>query len=1201
MTAAQSPVRENDPPPSGVATAAKTDKTHDATQGQSDDSVVRASGSIAFATLISRITGFLRTILTAAILGGAVASSFQAAYSLPSMVSQVVLEAVLTAIIIPVLVRAESEDEDKGQGFTDRIFTLALTTLSIATIIAVACAPLLTLLNLGEGKVNRDLSTAFAYLLLPEVLFYGMSALFIAILNMRGAFKPGAWAPVLNNVVQISTLVAFLVVPGEITLDPVRLSDPKILVLGVGTTLGVVLQCLILVPAMRKAGVRLRLRWGLDARLKKFGAMAGAIVMYVAVLQVGFFITYRIASAAAEWAVAVYAYHWQLLQLPYGVLGVTILTTIMPRLSRNAAADDTEAVVDDMSLATRLTMVSLVPVVAYMTFFGGAIALTLFNFGRFEEAPELGMLLTWGAFTLIPYSMTLVQLRVFYAREDAWTPTFMTVGITVVKVALSYLGPVLFDDPARIAAWLAFSNGVGYFVGAIVGHLLLRRRLGAFRMTNVGRTIVPTLVASVVCMAVVWAVAEFSGLGPAALRNGPLTSAAYVGFTAIIGLGMVYTALTLARVPDVVSVGLAVRRVLGRVIPRLAPPARTQAEADERPLLTVEVGGTPEGGGVPYAGQVEVLQRYDDSTASWQTYSVHSGGAVGRLGSAAAPEPRSLRHRMKGGTAMNGAPHGPRRDSGDPAAGRSGEPASGRGAIAPGQQPTDIDPPEPVFRGPRLVPGASVAGGRYRLLSRHGGARGLQFWQARDLNLDRDVALTFVDAEQRAPRPAVGERPSVRGAGPQSVLSRTLRLGRIDSPGLARVLDVVRGSSGGIVVSEWVPGSPLAAVTPTHPSPVAAARAVRGLAKAAESAHRAGVPLSVDHPDRIRISVDGNAVLAFPGSLEGDGNETDVRGIGAVLYALLTARWPLAPSASRLATSTTDDEDRQVGGIPIAHPAKDSTVPANPRTENPAIPYEIAEVAWRALAGEGGIRTAAAIAHVLDQVSVADDRTELIPAARPTGAAVAPAGRPRETSPAESRRHTKKAAITVGAILLAVLLVAATLVFLLSDGDESRNNPGTFFGGSSSTEAPKSNTPALAAFTDVRLVPSGSEPTANLTNIISGRAPAWRTFNYRGDPAFGGEKTGTGVLLILREPTAVTAVTIRTPTPGIDVEIRSMPSEDAGFSGSTRLAQSRLTQESTTLAVSTGPIRHVLIWITTLSQVSDGSYQAGITQVTATA
>ena len=242
---------------------------------------MRTGGSIALATLISRITGFVRTVLLVGTLGGAVSSAFQAAYVLPNMIAEVVLGAVLTAIVIPVLVRAEAEDPDRGEGFVNRIYTLTLVILSIATIGALIAAPVLTWMNVGsDSQVNRPLTTALAYLLLPEILFYGLSALFMAILNVKNVFRPGAWAPVLNNVVQIATLVLYYLMPGELTVNPVKMTNPQLLVLGIGTTLGVVVQAVILLPYLRRAGVRLRLQWGIDARLRRFGNMAAAIVVF---------------------------------------------------------------------------------------------------------------------------------------------------------------------------------------------------------------------------------------------------------------------------------------------------------------------------------------------------------------------------------------------------------------------------------------------------------------------------------------------------------------------------------------------------------------------------------------------------------------------------------------------------------------------------------------------------------------------------------------------------------------------------------------------------------------------------------------------------------------------------------------------------------------------------------------------------------
>lgn len=173
----------------------------------SDAALVSHSWAMAFATLISRITGFARIVLLAAILGAALASSFSVANQLPNLVAALVLEATFTAIFVPVLARAEQDDPDGGAAFVRRLVTLATTLLLGATTLSVLAAPLLVRLMLGTNpQVNEPLTTAFAYLLLPQVLVYGLSSVFMAILNTRNVFGPPAWAPVVNNVVAIATL-----------------------------------------------------------------------------------------------------------------------------------------------------------------------------------------------------------------------------------------------------------------------------------------------------------------------------------------------------------------------------------------------------------------------------------------------------------------------------------------------------------------------------------------------------------------------------------------------------------------------------------------------------------------------------------------------------------------------------------------------------------------------------------------------------------------------------------------------------------------------------------------------------------------------------------------------------------------------------------------------------------------------------------
>lgn len=198
---------------------------------------------MAFATLVSRLTGFARVVLLAAILGAALSSAFSVANQLPNLVAALVLEATFTAIFVPVLARAEQSDPDGGAAFVRRLVTLTTALLIVATALSVAAAPLLVRLMLGRTpQVNEPLTVAFAYLLLPQVLAYGLTSVFMAILNTRNVFGPTAWAPVVNNVVALATLAVYALVPGELSVDPVRMGNAKLLVLAVGTTLGVFAQ-----------------------------------------------------------------------------------------------------------------------------------------------------------------------------------------------------------------------------------------------------------------------------------------------------------------------------------------------------------------------------------------------------------------------------------------------------------------------------------------------------------------------------------------------------------------------------------------------------------------------------------------------------------------------------------------------------------------------------------------------------------------------------------------------------------------------------------------------------------------------------------------------------------------------------------------------------------------------------------------------
>ncbi|MCV7044915.1 murein biosynthesis integral membrane protein MurJ [Mycobacterium frederiksbergense] len=1160
-------------------------------QELSDSAVVSRSWGMALATLVSRLTGFARMVLLALLLGGPLLSSFTVANQLPNLIAALVLEATFTAIFVPILARAERDDPDGGTAFVRRLVTLATALLIVATILSVAAAPLLVDLMLGSDPlVNRPLTTAFAYLLLPQVVFYGLSSVYMAILNTRNVFGPPAWAPVLNNIVAILTLAVYLLVPGELSIDPVEMGNAKLLVLGIGTTLGVVAQALVLILAIRRERISLRPLWGIDDRLKQFGMMALAMVLYVLISQIGLIVGNQIASAASASGPAIYNYTWLILQLPFGIIGVTVLTVVMPRLSRNAAADDGPAVLADLNLATRLTMLTLIPIVAMMTVGGPAIGSALFSYGNFgqTDAGYLGMAISLSAFTLIPYTLVLLQLRVFYARQQPWTPIVLILVITAVKIAASVAVPHLVSDPGMVAGYLGLANGLGFLAGATIGYLVLRANLnppgGKMISLDVVRTILVTIVASMIAGLAAHIVDQLLGLESLTEHGGGLGSLLRLIVLGVIMLPILGGVLWAAKVPDALAVGAAIRRRLPGGASVVTPPP---SRPGDRP--------------VTYSDQSNSHPMRPPRPPAARRYGPHAGIAQQQMpkGPAVSDKPVS-----------GSAPRAGARPESDPESGATtripltpdSRPSAGdfqpdTGGFStrppadyggdPTRAPLGFDPPhEPPLEAAtadediHLIPGATIAAGRYRLLVFHGGPPHLQFWHALDTALDRQVALTFVDPDAVLPDSEL-----------QEILTRTMRLSKVETTGIARVLDVARTGSGGLVVAEWIRGGSLAEVAETSPSPIGGARAIQSLAAAAEAAHRAGVALSIDDPSRVRVSIEGDVVLAFPATLPDATPEDDIRGIGASLYALLINRWPLAESGLH---SGLEAADLNAAGQPV-----------EPQSVDGNIPFQISAAAARAVQEEGGIRSAPTLLNLLQQATAVADRTEFIaPVDEPPAASVARPG-PGGTDPEAAARRRKGMIIGLaagGVVVVVALVVLATVLSRIFgdvggglDRDElGLNNPST------SAEAESGNTVKPVRATVYSPEGEADAPADAGLAIDGNPSTVWPTDTYSDPAPFPGFKNGVGLMLQLPRPTAIASVTLDVSSTGTAVQIRGSDSANpAALEDTTALTDpTPLKRGSNTIEIA-DPVAtpYVLVWISTLGTV-DGKSRSDISEIT---
>jgi putative peptidoglycan lipid II flippase len=530
--------------------------------------ILRAAGTMAVATLVSRITGLLRTMVLVAALGVAlVGDAYNTANTLPNIVYELLLGGVLTSVIVPLLVHAQERDRDGGAGYAQRLSTLAIAALLGVTVVAVLAAPLLTrLYGITDDPEQVELANWLARILLVEIVFYGVGALAQAVLNSRDVFGPPAWAPVLNNVVVIATGLLFIAASGPGELTPATITPGQVWLLGIGTTLGIAVQAGVLLPLLPKAGVPLRPRWGLkNTGLREAGTLALWVIGYVAVSQIGVIVAMRIANAAGragELGSLAFANASLLFQMPYGIIGVALLTALVPRMSRAAARKDVPGVVEDLSLGTRLSALGLLPVTAALVVLGPALGILAFGRGNtsVEDAAGIGTALAVGAFGLLPMAVTLLQLRVFYAMKDARTPTLIQVGMVGIRVPLLVAVPAVVAAE-HVVAGLMLVTSITYVAGWAIGAVALRRRLGPMPLRDTFLPVVRIALVSAVAGGVGWLVLKVTDDLLGTTVAGSLARV-LIG-TVVIG-GVALGGLVVARVPEIRGPLAAVRARTGR-------------------------------------------------------------------------------------------------------------------------------------------------------------------------------------------------------------------------------------------------------------------------------------------------------------------------------------------------------------------------------------------------------------------------------------------------------------------------------------------------------------------------------------------------------------------------------------------------------------------------------------------------------------
>lgn len=467
--------------------------------------LARSGVTMAIGTMASRGTGFLRTVVIAAAIGLSVGDSYNVANTIPNIIYDLLLGGLLTSVVVPLLVQAAHDDADGGEAYAERLVTIVLAVLSIVAVLGVVLAPqIIALYGKDLHPDQRDLATTLARFFLPQVLFYGLGAVFGAILNTRGSFAAPMWAPVLNNLVVITSGALFLAMTHG-TPDPGHLGQGRTLVLALGTTGGIVAQTIALVPALRRVRFRLRLRgdWA-GAGLRAAGPFSAWIIAYVVTNQVGYYVIVRLATAAGAAkgsggsAYSPYTYAFILFSLPYAVIAVSVVTALFPRMSRSAVDGDRAGVAGILATGLTTSAVLLAPATVALVALGPLLATVVFAHGHIglDGARLIGGTLAGFGIGLVPFSAFQVQLRAFLALRDSRTPAFVNVAVTAINVGADVVFYLVLSPRSRVVG-LAIGFSVSYLVGVVVQAVLLRRRLGAFDRP-VARTHARLAVASLV-------------------------------------------------------------------------------------------------------------------------------------------------------------------------------------------------------------------------------------------------------------------------------------------------------------------------------------------------------------------------------------------------------------------------------------------------------------------------------------------------------------------------------------------------------------------------------------------------------------------------------------------------------------------------------------------------------------------------------
>ena len=528
-------------------------------------SVGRAGAVMAAGSLVSRAVGLVRAALLIGVIGttGYAADAFTTANNLPNQFYILIAGGTLNAVLVPQIVRAKLRPD--GDEFINRIITLSLAVLAVATVLLTAAAPLLVRLYYRVDDPEAiALATTFAVICLPQIFFYGLYTILGQVLNAHGRFAGYMWAPALANIVAVIGLVWFKQAGYETGAAPADWTPEMIAILAGSATLSIVIQAVSLMVPLRRIGFRYRPVWGLRGHgLGEVSNVAKWTFGSIVVSQLGYVVTSNVLTGTTRRGAEVgesvpgltaFSQALLIVMLPHGLITVSLVTALYTRLSLAASQGDHRQVMRYHDQGMRLPSVLIVPMIVLMGVLAPYVVSTFFFNNSLEETRAIAVVLQGLVWMVIPMAWTYLNDRVFYAHQMTW----MSFRLQCVTTGVATVGALVAVtlDPAVTAFALSLGQSIAFVVGALVGFWVLRRQHGRLGLRGTSLVYLKLAVPAVVtALAISWFLGEvMPDLGETRGVRGLVRGSLVLGAAGAVQLGVTWG---VARALGVREIGTA--------------------------------------------------------------------------------------------------------------------------------------------------------------------------------------------------------------------------------------------------------------------------------------------------------------------------------------------------------------------------------------------------------------------------------------------------------------------------------------------------------------------------------------------------------------------------------------------------------------------------------------------------------------------